>query len=148
MKENKFRVYCEFEFEGKLNKSMESSASWFLLTQTGKLWSYGPGEAPRALPKEYKKAIPLFYTGHKDKHGKEIFKGDIVRGTFYKGKPEISVVEWHEKSAGFTFFGYPLNIHGLHDIEIIGNIYMNPELLTGGMNAQRNKRFWNNNERG
>jgi len=44
MKENKFRVYCEIEFEGKITKSMESPASWFLMTQTGKLWTYDPGE--------------------------------------------------------------------------------------------------------
>lgn len=78
MEENQFKVYCEIEVDGKSHKSMESPASWFLMTQTGKLWSHSPGEIARPLEKEYKVAIPLFYTGLKDGNGDKIYKGDII----------------------------------------------------------------------
>lgn len=78
MRENKFMVWCEFEFEGEIIKSMESPTSWFLLTQTGKLWTYAPLEAPKPLDKAYKVAIPLFYSGHIDSTGKEIYESHII----------------------------------------------------------------------
>ena len=77
------------------------------------------------------------YTGLKDKNGKEIYKDDLVTALFYEEKePFLYHIVWNPKRGGFVlqkmdqeFGGYPLDMHGLHDIEIIGNIYENPELL-------------------
>ena len=79
--------------------------------------------------------IYLQYTGLKDKNGKEIYEGDVVRiwadpkdYNGYKGHNYIGVVEWDEFILGFILS----DGHGLKDfefIEIVGNIYENPELL-------------------
>lgn len=77
------------------------------------------------------------YTGLKDKNGKEIYEGDIVN----YGDNFSSLVIWDEfavrETPGFWLeergdYGY-LRFHTMtaytNPIEILGNIYENPELL-------------------
>jgi len=63
------------------------------------------------------------YTGLKDKSGKEIWEGDIIKGIHqHKGQSEVfyEYGQWQP----FSYLGdYTGN-----DFEVIGNIYQNPEL--------------------
>lgn len=75
--------------------------------------------------------ILMQYTGLKDKNGKEIYEGDVVR-----------INRNHNMFPQVTDFGAPFNVEVKYqyvmfyplyivggDCEIIGSIYENPELL-------------------
>jgi hypothetical protein len=74
-------------------------------------------------------------TGLKDKNGKEIYEGDILSFHHCYADPQnpndtideirTFVMEWHrgDEWSGFSFIG---------PVEIVGNIYENPELVKHG----------------
>ena len=81
-----------------------------------------------------KDIILMQYTGLKDKNGKEIYEGDIVKYTMrdnFGGETGTSVVRWNDNCCGFRPFScdYELDKREFEIIEIIGNIYENPELI-------------------
>ena len=76
------------------------------------------------------------YTGLKDKNGKEIYEGDIVKYQSVTRGIIITLVTWDESNSGFIPFSTGHYFQGRSymqmfgdKIEIIGNIYENPELV-------------------
>jgi hypothetical protein len=64
------------------------------------------------------------FTGLKDKYGKEIYEGDVVQFQM-AGVLLTREVDWDEYRHGWSQI--PMNPL---DMEIIGNIYDDPKLLT------------------
>lgn len=92
--------------------------------------------------------IWMQYTGLKDKNGKEIYEGDVVKMHRFIEVlgSNMGVSEGEQEDVGHISIeplglaincdsqedsGYLLHLHGLHEesFEVIGNIYENPELL-------------------
>ena len=73
------------------------------------------------------------FTGLHDKNGREIWQGDIINGSIRGGK---NVIIFDNELAAFGYryktnwgLSFEFLYRNLEDIEIIGNIYENPDLL-------------------
>ena len=90
------------------------------------------------VKEDLKNYVLMQSTGLTDKNGKEIFEGDVLKVT--DKHSWLEVVSFSEKKAMFVSkeIGFPesplweLFNTVLFEIEIIGNIYKNPELVEVG----------------
>ena len=75
------------------------------------------------------------YTGLKDKNGKEIYEGDILLVQLQDygcPKTELFKIIWDDSSVRYKLMdknGDPWGFDNSSPMEVIGNIYENPELL-------------------
>ena len=112
MKETKFKVWDKLK-----NKMISEGVEWNI-----------------GMINEHKDDFELMqFTGLKDKNGKEIFEGDIIKAT-YEQEFEFGEVFWDNDSASFDIRGDNWkSMENLQEApqyyEVIGNIYENPELL-------------------
>lgn len=75
--------------------------------------------------------IKLQYAGLKDKNGIEIYEGDIVQIDFGKGQYVSGIIKSKVifEEGKFTVESCLFKLEYLDQIEIIGNVYQNPEQL-------------------
>lgn len=125
MREIKFRAWDK-ELEEWTNYSIADDLPRFYDKHTG-CWK---------TDKEGERFILCQYTRLKDKYGKDIYEGDIIKSVSF-AKP-IGIVEYSDENQAFIFNdldkkyrGYSTALMNQFDdgFEILGNIYENPELL-------------------
>jgi len=90
-------------------------------------------DGPEKIDDDY---IVMQYTGLHDKNSKEIYEGDILLISNHIGVSKHETVIWKEASLSYCIHDYrgewadmSLFPFRQSNIEVIGNIYENPELL-------------------
>lgn len=123
----KFRAWNKLSNELKDIKSLNINHSFpdcsNVILETNSFDKIKTHNMPIECAAGFNNIILMQCTGKKDKTGKLIFEGDIVREYDEYGYVMIKEVVFLED----VMFGFNINVE--FDYEIIGNIYENPELL-------------------
>jgi len=123
MREIKFRFWGLLEKSWLIDGRTETSIYDFAF-KNGMNWNF-------ITKKEaLERVVVVQYTGLKDKNGKEIYEGDVLKHDSHKYLFEI---KWYPNDAAWRFHRDDKGGMGMAGIneswEIIGNIYENPELI-------------------
>lgn len=115
MREIKFRAYDKKYKRWLTSISVFSDGSWYGTYDTTEGYTEEDG------------CVLMQFTGLKDKNGKEIYEGDVVKTPAGNGPIEwrngCHWICWNAKD-GTTLFDTPKDM-----IEVLGNIYENQDLL-------------------
>lgn len=119
----KFRVWC------KNNNEWEKDS--VALLKDGTLLDLN-----KRIPLRKDTHVVQFHTGLKDMAEKEIYDGDIIK-TYFAGEDQGNVIVKYEDAAYVIcnslednyYEGTLIDIYEYEEIEVIGNIYENPELI-------------------
>lgn len=138
----------EIKFRGKRlyeNKDWKYGFYYIFKDNIGKEFHNILNDEEEVTVNQYGSTVPVFtnvdkntlgqYTGLHDKNGKEIYEGDIVE---IKTRIDniVAKIEWDEAYLSYViitedvrYFNENLGDFLDYNIEVIGNIYDNPELL-------------------
>lgn len=124
-REIKFRAWNAYA------KAMYDVDVLHISNRNWKMPEFNQGDAQYMSLVYQPKVILMQYTGCIDKNGKEIYEGDIVRDDTTNS---IWAVTWNAEAAGWTDkqdnpYSYGLYKSLEKSMEVIGNIYENPEIL-------------------
>lgn len=129
MREIKFRIYDK-QFKKWITLEYYKNLGTITVEKDGALTlgsAFRFTDSMMICPKSFD---VMQYTGLKGKNGKEIYEGDIV---YIFPEYELRQVKWDKNTARFTVEYSNIitdfdNWYG-KDLEVVGNIYDNPELL-------------------
>jgi len=126
MREIKFRAW------NKDKKEMYQDRWSYLEFDRKFRWFLTEGDGGGPLLCNFMNGILMQFTGLKDKNGKEIYEGDIVKFiTNYDEKERIGKIIFELDSFDIEENDeiHSLLLKYLSNIEVIGNIFENPELI-------------------
>lgn len=129
MREIKFRAWDNYEGKWCFGYEYPSLGGFSLLGEVVLM-----GEIGKYSLDYYQHIKIMQFTGLKDKKGKEIYEKDIIK---MGSDDKLAIVNWSTKFASFVlnrdgwafshWFGESCNPE---DVEIVGNEFENPELLS------------------
>ena len=129
----------EILFRGKREDNGEWIEGFYVCISGTKhyILTGNPVISPHNVDVEFYRVIPETvgqFTGWCDKNGVKIFEGDVIENIT---NHNTAVVRWYEEHAAFMLHSklkhkvYFLYDNDFKSINVIGNIYDNPELLKG-----------------
>lgn len=131
MREIKFRAYVKDKNKIYDVKDIDFVYGFVRFEEEGK---------PTDTMRMFDQVELMQYTGLEDMNGKEIYEGDIVKidnDTISEVVFDEGAFCWCEYSDGYTDGRFPHSFNDneyycfCEEIEVIGNVYDNPELLKG-----------------